>query len=225
MGQLKPRSDLAETYTAFVGNGIAFLHTLHMVEVAFPKGGESMSREHQNEAAAQAPAAPAIEGESGLLERVEAPRETADITLTSGRHYELRANGSRDELTIRSTEGQIILRIEVNDRGPVLSFQSASVDLVAARSIRLEAEQVAIVAKRDAIIETGGDLQERVGGDHHSRIEGDERLEASRIEVQANEQSVGLRAMQGIKLDGEHIGLNDDPLPAPYAWSKLANDT
>ena len=30
--------------------------------------------------------------------------------------------------------------------------------------------------------------------------------------------------MGRIALDGEHIGLNDDPLPRPFAWSALAAD-
>jgi len=35
---------------------------------------------------------------------------------------------------------------------------------------------------------------------------------------------VGVRAMGRIALDGEHIGLNDDPLPQPFAWSASAGD-
>jgi hypothetical protein len=31
--------------------------------------------------------------------------------------------------------------------------------------------------------------------------------------------------MKKIALDGEHIGLNDDPLPQPFPWSALADES
>jgi hypothetical protein len=31
-----------------------------------------------------------------------------------------------------------------------------------------------------------------------------------------------VRALGRIALDGEHVGLNDDPLPRPFAWSAIA---
>jgi hypothetical protein len=167
----------------------------------------------------------AEEAEGDLLERVDAPLEATNVTLTSGRHYELRADGARDQLTIRSTEGNIILRIEVTDEGPVLAFSGASINLVATRKMHIEAEDVLMHAKRDMVLDAGGSLRERVGGDHHTRVEGNERLEASGVEMQANTRSVTVRAMQNISLDGERIGLNDDPLPQPFPWSALADDS
>jgi hypothetical protein len=70
----------------------------------------------------------------------------------------------------------------------------------------------------------GGSLRETVAGDHHTRVKGAERVEASAVEVQANEGAVGVRAMGKIALDGEHVGLNDDPLPRPFGWSEIADD-
>jgi hypothetical protein len=165
------------------------------------------------------------EAKTDLLERVDAPVEATNVTLTSGRHYEMRVDGSRDQLTIRSSEGNIVLRIEVTDAGPVLSFSGASIDFVASRKMRIEAEEVSLHAKRDMLLDAGGSLHERVGGDHHTRVEGAERLEASAVEMQANAHSVAVRAMQKISLDGEHIGLNDDPLPQPFPWSTIAADS
>jgi hypothetical protein len=165
------------------------------------------------------------ETKTDLLERVDAPIESTNVTLTSGRRYELRADGAHDQLTVRSTEGNIILRIEVTDAGPVLSFSGASIDLVATRKMRIEADEVSLHAKGDMLLDAGGSLRERVGGDHHTRVEGSERLEASAVELQANARSVAVRAMQKISLDGEHIGLNDEPLPQPFPWSTIAADS
>ena len=66
--------------------------------------------------------------------------------LASGRRYELTAGAEADRVTIRSRTGEVVLRIEVTDAGPVLSFSGASVELVAARSLRLAAEDVFIEA-------------------------------------------------------------------------------
>jgi hypothetical protein len=168
--------------------------------------------------------AAAIEPSRALLDQVRTPSSSADVTLTSGRRYELRVEEGRDRLTVRSRGGDVVLRIEVTDEGPVLSFSGASIDLVATRRLRLAADEVSVQASGDLAIEAGGSLRETIGGDHHTRVGGDERLEASAVEVQASAGSVGVRAMQKIALDGEHIGLNDDPLPQPFPWSSLDDD-
>lgn len=157
------------------------------------------------------------------LDEVDAPLESSQITLTSGRRYELEAGGEKDRLTIRGRGGAVILRIEVTDEGPILSFSSAAVELTSTRRLHLCADEIAIEAKRDLTVAVGGALRENVGGDHHLRVGGDERVEAAAIELQANAKSVGVRAMGKIALDGEHIGLNDDPAPQPFPWSEIAD--
>jgi hypothetical protein len=42
------------------------------------------------------------------------------------------------------------------------------------------------------------------------------------VELQANQGGVSVRAMEKIALDGERIGLNDDPAPQPFPWSAIA---
>jgi len=156
------------------------------------------------------------------LDDIEAPVASAAVTLLSGRRYELEAGTERDQLTIRSSGGEVVLRVEVTDRGPVLSFSGAEVELSAARSLRLAARDVSIAAERDVELAAGGSLRESAAGHHHVRAGGDARVEGASVELQANRDGVGVRAMRAIKLDGEHIGLNDDPLPQPFGWSEIA---
>jgi len=184
-----------------------------------------MTQAHRKESTLERETTEVTSARTGdLLERVDTPQDSADLTLTSGRRYELRADGDRDQVTIRSSEGNIVLRIEVTDAGPVLSFSGASIDLVATRKLRFEAEDLALQAKRNMTVETGGSLHEKIHGDHHTRVDGNEQLEAAAVELQANTKAVAVRAMENITLDGERIGLNDDPLPQPFSWSKLAED-
>ncbi|APR87641.1 hypothetical protein A7982_12990 [Minicystis rosea] len=157
------------------------------------------------------------------LEDVEAPVASAAVMLASGRRYELDAGRDADKVTIRARNGEVVLRIEVTDTGPVLSFSGATVELSAARSLHLAAPEVAIEAGEELSLVSGGALRERVAGDHHTRVGGSERVEAANVELQANTGRVGVRAMGKIALDGEHIGLNDDPMPQPFGWSEPAN--
>jgi hypothetical protein len=148
---------------------------------------------------------------SSLLDLMEAPVDAASVFLSSGRRVELEAGANVDRIVVRARDGQVVLRIAVGDEGPVLSFSSATIDIEATKRLRLAAEDIHVEAK--------GDLRETIGGTHHTRVAGDERLEAARVELQANEASVAVRAREHIALDAEHIGLNDEPLPAPFDWS------
>ena len=152
------------------------------------------------------------------------PVPSAAVVLTSGRRYDLEAGADADRLVIRARDGEIVLRIQVTDAGPVLSFSGASIDLEATRRLRLTAQEVSIEATGDVALTTGGSLRETIAGDHHTRVTGDERVEAANVQLQASTGSVGVRAMERIALDGEHVGLNDDPLPRPFGWSEIADD-
>jgi hypothetical protein len=160
-----------------------------------------------------------------LLDEIEAPVSKAAVVLASGRRYELEAGpNDADRLVIRARGGDVVLRIEVTDAGPVLSFSGASIDLQATQRLRLAAREVSVEATGDMTLSAGGSLKETVAGDHHTRVTGDERVEAANVQLQASEGDVGVRALGRIALDGEHVGLNDDPQPKPFEWSEIADE-
>lgn len=168
------------------------------------------------------------EGEASsrpLLDQVKAPVASADIALLSGRSYELRSDGEGDRLTIRGRGGEVLLRIGMTEAGPVLSFSGADIELSASRSLKLSAGSVDIRAERELQLQSGGALVEKIGGHHHTQVKGEERLEASALQMQANSGSVEVKAMRRIALDGEHIGLNDEPLPQPFGWSAIGEES
>ncbi len=151
-----------------------------------------------------------------ILERVEVGEAEREVTLRSGRRYELGSDGVHDRLTVRSRSGAVLLRVCVGEQGPLLMFDSAEIALSARRKLSLSAPTIAL--------ETEGDLVERVGGDHHVRVKGEERVEAAALALQANERDVRVQAMGKVGLDGEHIGLNDELCPMPFPWSALMED-
>jgi hypothetical protein len=161
------------------------------------------------------PEAEALEAQP-LLDQLDVPVAAATLTTTSGRRYEIASGDEADRVTIRSRGGEVVLRIEITDAGPVLSFTGASVELSATKKLRMAAEEVAI--------EAAGDLSVRAGGHHHQRVDGDVRVEARNLELQASTGGASVRAAGRIALDGEHIGLNDDPLPQPFGWSAIAEE-
>jgi hypothetical protein len=161
-------------------------------------------------------------GTPSVLDQIEHAEQAASVLLTSGRRYDLEAGPQTDRLVVRSRSGEVVLRIEVTDAGPILSFSGASLELAATQRLHLAAREVSVEAVGDVSLTAGGSLRETVAGDHHMKVAGDERVEAANVQIQANDGGVGVRAMERIALDGEHIGLNDDPQPKPFAWSEPA---
>jgi hypothetical protein len=157
-----------------------------------------------------------------LLERVDLGTESARVTLSSGRRYELMSEGALDHLVVRSGSGTVLLRVAIDDEGPLLSFEGARIELNAPKQISLTAGAIELRAQHHLRVETEGSLTQHIAGDLHTYVGGEHRLEAASIAQQASQGPIAIRALESIALDGEHIGLNDDPCPRPFAWSRAA---
>lgn len=159
---------------------------------------------------------------SGLLGRVDVPVRQAELALSSGRRYELAALPEGDRLTVRGRGGAVLLRVLMTEQGPVLAFESASVEITAAGALRLSGHDVSIEARGSLALGAKGDCTMAIDGQRHTRVCGPDRLEAGEVQLQASHGDAQVRAAGRIALDGEHIGLNDDPCPQPFSWSALA---
>ncbi len=159
---------------------------------------------------------------SGLLGKVDVPVDGVELTLSSGLRYDLRSLPDGDRLTVRARGGAVLLRVLMTDAGPLLSFESADIEIAAAGKLALSATDVSIEAARSLSLRAGGDCNTTVAGTRHTRVGTTDRLEAGAVQLQASEGAAEIRAAGRIALDGEHIGLNDDPCPQPFSWSALA---
>lgn len=168
-------------------------------------------------------AAPPESAPSKLLDQVEAAVPQATVALTSGRRYELQAAPEGDRLTVTGRSGEVLLRVTMTDKGPLLSFESAEIEVAAARRLSFAADEIAIQARNTMSTRVGGDARESVLGTRSASVGGEDRVEAAAVQMQANLRGVDIRAMGRIALDGEHIGLNDEPCPQPFAWSAIAS--
>ncbi|MBW2525163.1 MAG: hypothetical protein JRI23_13350 [Deltaproteobacteria bacterium] len=160
---------------------------------------------------------------SGVLGSVELPSDHADVVLSSGRRVELRTARGADHITVRAPGGRVVVRLGVTERGARLELDGDDLELATPGKLTFAAEDIELRAQRDLALHAGRDVTERVAGSRHARIEQAERVEAGQIELQANTEAVRVRAIEHIALDGEHIGLNDDPCPQPFPWSAIAD--
>lgn len=158
-----------------------------------------------------------------ILAGLEIPVVSAEVSLVSGRRCSLEARPDGDRLTVRARDGKVVLRVTLTDAGPVLSFEAADLELRGTRTLRLDAEAME-VSTGHLRTHVGGDVETRITGTRHTRIDGAEHLEAGSVQAQANTGAVEVRAAGHIAMDGEHIGLNDDPCPTPFPWTAIAEE-
>ncbi len=160
-----------------------------------------------------------------LLTEEPAQEEESTLLLAHGRRLSVGSTTEGDVLRVRSREGQIELSISLGQGGAKLRFESAELELVGTRSLSLAADHVSVKSRGNLELGAAGDLRAVIGGDRHTTVRGVDRSEANTIESQANEGEIVLRARSDVRVDAEHIGLNDDPCPGPLPWTTAARTT
>lgn len=150
------------------------------------------------------------------LDTIEPSAANFEVRLASGRTLRADASDQGDRLEVRGLGGEVVLRVVIGDQGPIFTFESAQLELASTGDLTLRGRNVVVEAEADMVVE--------VGGDRHTRVAGAERLEANSVEIQANEDSLSMRARENVLIDAEQIGLNDAPVPVPFPWSKAAKE-
>ena len=79
-------------------------------------------------------------------EPTETEEESREVYLRDGRKLVLGEAGVNQLVEIRSQSGQVEVRIELTDAGPVLRMESVKLELKAEQAIELESQKVAIKA-------------------------------------------------------------------------------
>lgn len=89
---------------------------------------------------------------------LHAERRQPELTLPSGRNVRQcdvrqRADDDCEAIEIRAADGRVELAIRFTEAGPVLSFESASVELRSTRDVTVECDSFAVKAREAATIE------------------------------------------------------------------------
>lgn len=142
------------------------------------------------------------------------------LPLTSGRSVEITESPAEDRIQFRSTRGEVILTVRLTDEGPVLSLSGASLEISASKNLALTCETLQVRATKDASIEVGGDLTERVAGNASRQVEGGSELAAREVKIMASPGGMALRANDDVAINGERVRLNSDDPPMPLTWEE-----
>ncbi len=148
-----------------------------------------------------------IEAAGKTYTREEIP-VSQKISFRSGSYLEI--DGSQDEevLQIIGSGGEVELKIRMTAEGPVLCFESASLDIRASGKVSIESQHISLKASHGISMETSGDMVHNVGGDHISKIDGDVSSEARIQNITARLGNVNVKANDDVRLNGERIMMN-----------------
>jgi len=81
-----------------------------------------------------------------LEEQTEETSDRREIYLREGRTLRIEQSGPDELVEIRSSSGQIELRIRLTEEGPVLQMESARLSLKASEAVEIESKRVEIRA-------------------------------------------------------------------------------
>ncbi|HEY0195541.1 MAG TPA: hypothetical protein VGC42_30715 [Kofleriaceae bacterium] len=96
--------------------------------------------------------------------------ERREIYLREGRTLAIDEAGREDLVEIRSSSGQVELRIRLTEEGPVLAMESVRLNLKASESVEIEAKRVQI--KASETVQIASDNEVKVEADGEVRVNG-----------------------------------------------------
>ena len=133
----------------------------------------------------------------------------------------IRDSGGTERLSITEAERELVC-ITIDARGVQIHARTPRLAITAEEEIAIAGRRVTIAARDRLALQVGGDLDVQVGGTRTALVAGDDRTEAAAIQLQARDAHVEVRAQGSVRLDGDHIGLNDTHCPVPFPWSGAA---
>jgi phage gp45-like len=107
----------------------------------------------------------------------------AEKSLPSGRSVVVRVDGGREELEVRSPQGDVEVRITLTDAGPVVSLRGARLELESPDAVAVNCRKFEVNTQ-----------------------EGTELKSAGAVQIEANEMNV--TTTDDIRLKGKIIHLN-----------------
>jgi len=122
-----------------------------------------------------------IDLESSLYARRK--KELKEITLKSGRLISAKSDKDQDILEIRESDGQMIIKMNLTDKGPVMIVEGARLELKSSESISLQAKNVEIDATEGAVIKSRGSLQMTSSEEMEIKSDDDLRLTGKIIHI------------------------------------------
>ena len=98
---------------------------------------------------------------SAALTRVETPaveRDDSTRQLPSGRSVVVRVNDSKEELEVRSPQGDVEVRITLTESGPVVSLRGARLELESPEAVSVKCRSFEVSTTEGTQLTSAGDV-------------------------------------------------------------------
>jgi hypothetical protein len=113
-----------------------------------------------------------------------------------------------DHITVRGTSGAVELEVTLTDKGPVLHFRAAEIQLQASGRLSVDCEELDVRAPGGITQQTDGDLLQVVRGDASIAVKGDLSIAAAETEIRSARGDVRVKANDDVLINGERVKLN-----------------
>ncbi len=95
----------------------------------------------------------------------EETTETREVYLREGRTLTVATAGGEELVEIRSSSGQVEVRIRLTEQGPVLQLESARLELRAAESIDIATRQLTVTTEESITMKSRGEVKVEAEGE------------------------------------------------------------
>ena len=94
-----------------------------------------------------------------LNQHAEEGSDRREIYLREGRTLSVEQTGSDELVEVRSSSGQVELRIRLTEEGPVLQMESVRLQLKASEAVEIESKRVEIKATETLQLASGDEVK------------------------------------------------------------------
>jgi hypothetical protein len=105
-----------------------------------------------------------------LTLQTEEASDRREVYLREGRTLTIESAGNDELVEVRSSSGQLELRIRLTEEGPVLQMESARLQLKATEAVEIESRRVEI--KATETVQIASDNEIKVDGEGEVRVNG-----------------------------------------------------
>ena len=105
-----------------------------------------------------------------LKEQAEETSDRREVYLREGRTLSVESAGSDELVEIRSSSGQVEVRIKLTEEGPVLQMESVRLQLKASESVEIASKRVEITATET--LQLASDNEVKVDAEGEVRVNG-----------------------------------------------------
>jgi len=105
-----------------------------------------------------------------LAQQAEETSDRREVYLREGRTLTVETAGSDELVEIRSSSGQVELRIKLTEEGPVLQMEAVRLQMKASEAVEIESKRVEI--KATETLQLASDNEIKVEGEGEVRVNG-----------------------------------------------------